>query len=171
MIVLNWGSHYVFEDEHYIKDLQTLTSALEAEISRSNRRMPWLVIRSTSAAHQDCRLHSSPISTRKYAEMMLDLRGHERSYRWDRFENMSEIASEAWKRLGATDLWEFPLSRTRPDLHEGPRDCLHWAKKMEQCKPEWARRNGTDDSRREWHRTDMVAWWIVLLYNIIDAAT
>ena len=102
-------------------------------------------------------------------------------YHYQLFQTFSDIASDAWERLpfNATPLYEYPLSRDRPDLHavhgkDGTHgtDCLHFHKTMTQCAA------GTNDHGQraldgagppESEQQEMASWWIVLLYNLIDA--
>ena len=157
-----------------------MSARCAAEAVGGGRANQTVLFRTTPTGHPNCLNASAPLSREAARARALfggfDAEAQEvRQWHWPLFEAYNVVARRAVGnctacgcvgrgRLGVLDV--APLSNTRPDLHDVPHvskaknadpaapphiDCLHW-------RPLGKEPTGS-----------MSDWWILLLYNVVDA--
>ena len=171
LVVMNWGAHY-HESGALLKaqtnELMTVLCDTQREYARNHSaghaHLPFVIFRSTSAAHANCWEYSTSVSDASGTALM---NGGTKGYSWPLFPAYNKFVWNALKtNLGAAiaRLDVFPMSLRRPDLHlKGiniGNECLHWKDPGGECA-------STPVEFRETPEMDL--WWALLLYNTLDA--
>lgn len=135
VLVLNRGAHYVTDQELIRHMNQTVFPQLRdwQQNCRLHGKDCMLIWRTSVPGHPNCTQYKEPSTSLEEMEQLVH--DHGRTYHWDQFLIQNKLVLDAFKWASSNAKSRFNLTYAvmdaysvnilRPDMHAGPRDCLH----------------------------------------------